>query len=205
MVQTERYWRIRAIDAATVRPSPLVDAETTLQHEALEQLVVELQERVRRLSRAPGQITVLDTNVLLHYQEPAKVDWVSVLGVATVRLVIPLRVVEELDAKKYAPNDKLAARARALLPQLERLVGPAGAPAELRDGVTIEVPVDTGRRDRPADADAEILETCLELARLTDQRVILVTADTAMRLRARAQSTSVEALPEGYLRVRSES
>ena len=72
---------------------------------------------------------MLDTNILLQYQEPSKVRWRDVLRVESVRLIVPLRVVEELDAKKYSASKRLAERARVLLPRLEELVGRDGSPA----------------------------------------------------------------------------
>jgi hypothetical protein len=90
------------------RPAPLVEAEVAWQRGALEELVADLQARVDRLS-ANGTIAVLDTNILLQYEEPSKVPWRDVLAVQSVRLIVPLRVVEELDAKKYS-GSRLAER-----------------------------------------------------------------------------------------------
>jgi predicted ribonuclease YlaK len=143
---------------------------------------------------------VLDTHVLLHYQPVDQIPWPAVLGAQSVRLVIPLRVIEEIDAKKYARAANLAKRARNVLPSLERLVGPAGAPGRLTQEVTIEVPVETGPRYRPEDADEEILETCRELEQFTGQHVTLVTGDTAMRLRAQANAIPTRELPDNYAR-----
>jgi predicted ribonuclease YlaK len=157
---------------------------------------------MRRLS-GPGAIAVLDTNVLLHYQEPPKVRWPQVLGPGPWRLMIPLRVIEELDNKKYSASAKLASRSRALLPTLERLIGDDGSPQHLDDDTTLEVPVEPAPRSRPHDADEEILALCAELPQLTGAEVTLVTADTGMRLRARAQRTTVARMPEKYLRVRT--
>ena len=58
-------------------------------------------------------------------------------------------------------------------------------------------------RFQPHDADEEILALCAELPQLTGAEVTLVTADTGMRLRARAQRTTVARMPEKYLRVRT--
>jgi hypothetical protein len=48
------------------------------------------------------------------------------------------------------------------------------------------VPIDPGPRNRPEDADEEVLNTCRELSLLSSQDVTLVTGDTGMRLRAQA-------------------
>jgi hypothetical protein len=201
MLQSPRYWHIRQIQGRMdARPAPLVEAEVALQRGALEDLVADLQARVNRLSAAGGTIAVLDTNILLQYEEPSKVPWRDVLGVQSVGLIVPLRVVEELDAKKYSGSKRLADRARAILPRLEALVGRDGSPGPVADGVTIEVPVEPRSRWRPADADEEILAFCAELPQLVGATATLVTADTAMRLRAGAQGTPVVVPPDRYLR-----
>jgi predicted ribonuclease YlaK len=66
------------------------------------------------------------------------------------------------------------------------------------------VPVEVGPRIRPSDADEEILVLCAELVQLTNVPVTLITGDTAMRLRARAQGTAVVSMPDNYLRVRDD-
>lgn len=198
MLHTERYWRIREISEGSVRPFPLVDAETAAQTDALRSLAVELEERVARLSMVTGHLTILDTHVLLHYLPPEQIDWPRVVGQTEIRLVVPLRVIEELDKKKYTAKPKLADRARRLLPQLHAVMGTGGSPGRLRDGVTIEVPIDS--RSRHSDADQEILDTCHELALISGTQVALVTGDTGMALRAEAQDIHVVGLPEELLR-----
>jgi hypothetical protein len=201
MLQTPRYWNIRQIQSRMdARPVPLVEAEVALQRGALEDLVADLQARVDLLSATGGTIAVLDTNILLQYEDASKVPWREVLGVQSARLIVPLRVIEELDAKKYSGSKRLAERARALLPRLEALVGRDGSPGPAADGVTIEVPVEPGSRWRPADADEEILAFCAELPQLVGATATLVTADTAMRLRAGAQGTPVAVPPDQYRR-----
>ena len=71
----------------------------------------------------------------------------------------------------------------------------AGGPVALRDGVTIEIPVDDEPRSVTLDADHEILDVCREL-RSGGQRVVIVTDDTGMTCRAWAQSTEVMSMPE---------
>jgi hypothetical protein len=197
---TDRYWHISAIHQPVARPIPMVTAERDLRRSELTRLADDLERRIGQWTATPGRIAVLDTNVLMHYEEPDKIRWHEALGTGPWRLVIPLRVVEELDMKKYTDSPKLSSRARALLPRLEKLIGDDGAPRALKDGVTIEVPVERGPRARLVDADEEILAMCFELPQLTAAPVTLVTGDTGMRLRARAQATEVAQLPTKYRR-----
>jgi hypothetical protein len=200
MLRTDAHWYIRRMGRDEPRPHPLVVAEIGLQAAELRRLADDLSARVQRLAGPAGHITILDANVLLEYQEPASIAWPEILNVTPVRLVVPLRVVEEIDEKKYARRDDLARRARRLLPQLEALVGPDGSPGPLRENVTIELLADPGPRDRPADGDSEVIATAMELRQLTGRPATIVTGDTGMRLRAQAAGLPVTSMPDKYLR-----
>jgi hypothetical protein len=188
LLHTARYWEIRNLHFQSARPVPLIDSEERWQRDALERLRGGLSARITRARGAPGHIAVLDSNVLLHHLLPDQVDWQAATERPQVRLILPLRVVEELDSKKYGPSDRLRERARRLLPKLEQLVGAGGAPAEISEGTTLEVMIEVGRRFRPIDADEEILDACTELRQFSGQAedITLVTGDTAMRMRAEA-------------------
>lgn len=211
LLHTQRYWEIRRLVPSDARPVALIFGEQRAQRDSLERLRSNLEIRVARAQAAPGHITVLDTNTLLHYQPPDNIKWSEVIGHEKVRLVIPLRVVEELDAKKWVEG-KNRARARDLLPRLEQLAGMGGTPPPLGDlasGVTLEVlaEFDSGAREKPADADEEILLTCRELWQLSGQAngVTLVTGDTAVRIRAQALGgIRPIALPDKYERERDQ-
>jgi hypothetical protein len=159
MLQTPRYRQIHALGLVNEpmlvdregRPWPLIRAELDFQTSVLARLRDDLNRRLDRASRAVGHCTVLDTNALLHYQSPAQVVWSEVVGRSPVRLTVPLRVVEELDEKKYARRESLAAVARSILPWLEGVVGATGDPGVIRDGVTVEVLVEPGNRRRLAE------------------------------------------------------
>ncbi len=197
MLLTPRHWQILDTGPNPLRAWPALRSEINFQVASLEALARDIDDRIARADGARGEPVVLDTNTLLHYQRPDSVRWPSVVGRTPVRLVVPLRVVEELDAKKYARND-LAQRARGLLPWLEATV--ADGSGQAGESTTIEVPVDPTRRSRPQDADREILDTCEELRDFGGQRVMLVTGDTGMRLRARAAGISTISMPDTYLR-----
>lgn len=198
----DRYWHIRSLTAESPRAIELINDEGKDQAAWLERLALRLRALADRLDLAPGRLTVLDTHVLLHGLPPDQIPWQEIVGADNVRLVLPLRVIEELDAKKYTAREDLADRARRLLSQLRSMLAPtAGSPVELRGGVTIELPVDDEPRHRNLDADQEILETCQEL-QSAGAPVVLVSDDTGMFLRATAVGLTVVALPEQYLRRR---
>ena len=199
MLGTDRRWQIR--NTQPTRGWPDLQAEVDLQVARLRRMADDLKERAQRARVAPGHITVLDTNDLLHYQWPEFVRWPEVVGQPQVRLVVPIRVVEELDVKKYSAGSDVAARARSVISKLRSVLrGRGGAPMRLRDDATIEVPLDRGPRTRPVDADEEILGACQELRRLTGRGVLLVTGDFAMELRAQQREIPVVEMPAKYRR-----
>jgi hypothetical protein len=201
-LRSTAHWVIREAFFQPFRVIPLIITEVKEQTGWLQAVIDELQDLQTRLEKAPGKATVIDTNVLLHYQTPWEVDWATVVGKQAVRLFVPLRVIEELDEKKYASRNDLADRARRLLSQLwEALADSGGAPTEVRPDVTIEVPVEQGRRARSLDADEEILDDCEQL-RNVGQAPILITGDTGMSLRAKARRLDVGRMPDKYLRSR---
>lgn len=99
-LHTSRYWRIRQLHEEPVRPVAVVQAEIDRNAGWLEALRRELQQRIHRAAAAQGDPAVIDTNVLLEFMPPAQIDWRSILAVSSVRLVVPLRVIEELDLLK---------------------------------------------------------------------------------------------------------
>ncbi|HXN59899.1 MAG TPA: PIN domain-containing protein [Acidimicrobiales bacterium] len=199
-LRSPSYWAIRN---GTTQVNELIESELQEQCVWLQQLATHIESLWERLKAAPGTPTVVDTNVLLHYQDPAFVNWREVTERDQVRLIVPLRVIEELDEKKWTyQRDVIRNRARDLLPKLwGYLADTAGAPVPFRDDgkVTIEVSIDDGPRFRTLDADQEILETCVDLKNV-GQRVLLVTADTGISLRAVAAGISVVPMPDKYLR-----
>jgi rRNA-processing protein FCF1 len=196
LLYTSAYYEIRALNPSGPRAVAFIDSERARQVTALEALRNDLERRLDRARAAPGAITLLDTNVLLHHQLPDSMAWRDVLHQERIRLVIPLRVIEEMDAKKYTESEKLRRRARDRLPKLYALVGTGGAPKTLPNGHgTVEVYIEPGPRTRPADADTEILETAHDLEQLSGTKATIVTGDTAMRLRAETEGIATAAMP----------
>ena len=111
-LHTSRYWRIVQLHEEPQRPVELVRAEIQQQTGWLEALRNDLQLRLNRIAGASGNPTVLDTNVLLRFIPPREVDWVSVTGWPLVRLIVPLRVIEELDIPEVRPASPGSRRAR---------------------------------------------------------------------------------------------
>jgi hypothetical protein len=201
ILQTDRFWHLMVMGSGT-HLRLLVTSEAEAQGRAWLEVADELNKRAKGLSAAPGWPTIVDTNVLLHCMRPDQIKWPQVVSHDPVRLIVPLRVIEELDAKKYGPNQHLSDVARSLLPWLEVILGPSSlGPVPVgRDSTTIEVLIDDGPRVRPADADQEVLNVCAEVESLTSRTVAIVTSDTAMRLRAAAAGFEPRQIPDTWRR-----
>lgn len=76
----------------------------------------------------------LDTNSLLHYPLIGDVDWKAVCGCASMRLVLCMQVIHELDEKKDDP--KLGDRASRTIKEIKAIRSAGGF---VREGVTLEV------------------------------------------------------------------
>lgn len=193
---TERYWRVQQLDLATAhRPFPMIAAESRLVSEALSDLASELQRRSTQMSAGAAGLVVLDTNVLLHHNRPAKIAWSAVVDAEPpLRILLPLRVVEELDEHKWSAKAELRNRARAVLADLEEVLGSATR-GHLQPGVTLEIAGGIYTASRSTDADADILDSCHEVEQFAQQPVTLVSGDKSMRIRARAEGIKTIAMP----------
>lgn len=172
------------------------------QVKALERARTEL-EALKKLASRPGVPVVYDTNMLNHWRQPGDVLWRQVFkaqgeDVPYTRLVIPLRVIDELDRQKYGQGD-LAQKAATAIRYLERVpkASQPGQVVQLRQDAGIEVWVDTD--DRGDDADLSILRCAADLADLhPDTDVRILTDDIGMRLRAQQMDLKVMQLPEDH-------
>lgn len=206
-LHTDRYWHIYAdhYDYSVQDPNlPMPDVcgqEAMMQLAALQELAAQCDQMCALVQR-PGRVVVYDTNSLMHFQPPDKIDWVRLIRDDKVRLVVPLVVIDELDRKKYAGSPKMAERAAAALRALDAALdgAPPGAAVGLpgRAGVSIEVLLDEPGHTRMAAADDEIIERSVLLTQLSGGPVTVVTADIGMRLRVQAAGLSALKLADRY-------
>jgi len=176
--------------------------EIDTQVNALEQARAEL-EALRTLTARPGLPVVYDTNMLNHWHQPGDILWRDVLrpqgeNASHIRLVVPLRVLDELDRQKYGQGD-LAKKAATAIRYLERVLDNSqpGEPVQVRQDTTLEVWIDTD--DRGSDADLSILRCAADLDNLhPDTGARVLTDDFGMRLRAQQLNLKVLRLPEAH-------
>jgi hypothetical protein len=194
---------VARIHERAARPmNRLLGAEIDHQIRVLEQIRPALED-LKKLASRDGIPIFYDTNMLNHWQQPSDVPWHDILkdegeDVSSARLVVPRRVIDELDRQKYGEGE-LARRAATAIRYLERTMRDVqpGDSVPLRDGVTLEVWGDSG--DRNEDPDLAILRCAADLDNLrptTGSRVL--TNDFGMRLRARQMKLKVLGLPSKY-------
>jgi hypothetical protein len=160
-------------------------------------------ESLKKLAARPGLPVVYDTNMLNHWKQPGDIRWREVFkangeDVPLARLVVPLRVIDELDGQKYGGGD-LGKRSTAAIRYLERTLKGSrrGEPVTVRPEATLEVWTDAA--DRSEDADLSILRCAADVANLHSHGdVRVLTGDLGMRLRAQQMDLEVLQLPEEY-------
>jgi hypothetical protein len=162
-------------------------------------------DALKALAARPGLPIVYDTNMLVHWSRPCDIGWRDVLRDCTetatqARLVVPMRVVDELDKQKYG-DGRLADRAGKALRYLQEVLKdhPPGRPVPIRDGDSTTLEIWVEAEDRGGDADLAILRAAADLDALhlaTGARVL--TGDLGMQLRAQMMDLKVLHLPDKY-------
>jgi hypothetical protein len=159
-------------------------------------------EVLKALAGRPGLPVVCDTNMLIHWRRPSEVRWSEMLrargeSARQARIVVPLRVVDELDRQKYGAGPLASRAGRALRYLQETLTGRAGDAVSIRDDATLEIWTHTD--ERSGDADSAILDVAGDLNTLcaaTGARVL--TGDLGMQLRADVMGLKTLLLPDEY-------
>ena len=203
LIHSTFYWYVLTMNTGDPRAGGQLYQGMTNEALRMRQLVAELKALDSVLGGPPGWLTaVVDTNALVQVKPPWDVDWAKLLSAERVCLLLPLRVVEELDKFKYGKERRISQVARNLLPQLEaRLTEDNGTMIKVNERLIIKVPILPGERDRTLHADEEILRLREDTKQFGKQAVVLVTADTAMRIQARARGIRAIGLPADVRRM----
>lgn len=127
---------------------------------------------------------------------------------ATVRLVLTMPVLDEIEPKKWGTNKRLKKRARKVLLLIDRAFAERSREyvdlerdGKRIEGVTLEILRDPpGFRRASSDMDAEFLDRCEFLQQAAGRPVTVITADTGMKIRARGRLNDVRLLtiPDEY-------
>ena len=185
--------------AAVKSLTPLINAELDTKTHDFREAVDYLQGHLKRMRVADGLPIVVDSMVLLHCLPLDEVNWTSAVKEGA-RVMIPIRVIEEIDSKKLSPSDKQRKLARRVLPWIEKRFhdGNAG-PVPLREGATIELLLADRPRYRPSDGDEEILDVCHDVRSFAGS-VKVMTDDAAMRAKATSEGVEIFNVPSKWRR-----
>jgi rRNA-processing protein FCF1 len=195
-LHSRRHWHLRANGRAEdLEIGPGVFYEEFDAQQQMLREVAEVLSGFLHLADRPGEILVLDTNTIIHYRQLDEVDWHTEAGCRQVRLVIPLLVLDELDAKTYASSKQLAGRAEKRLILLDRhLEAAVKGGSEVRQGITLEILRDPVDHRRHADSDYEILDRAEFVQQICGDSVRVVSGDRGMRVRGMSRGFPVQAL-----------
>lgn len=178
-------------------PFVLLNRETGAWEERLGQVIAEL-EALKPFIERSGLIVVPDTSAFLEGEYFTNLDWQDLAGAAAqpVRLVVPVLVIEELDAHKRG-RDRQRDRAISTLRRLWELGGndPERIAHIPGHAVTIEVFLDGPWHARRPVNDDEIIQRALVVGEITRQEVVLAAADFAMLYRASAAGLKAVLVP----------
>lgn len=204
-LHTDRYWQIRALDSATSRPMPLIHAEIRAQMRHLEQLSTQLKHYISLLALPPDHwIVIPDTNVLIHGKLFHEVEWNREIGVRCVLLTVPLVILDELDRTKDR-DLQYGRRARSVLLALDTTTKDKDwlSPIPLRQNVALQLLDEPFGHQRQESQDDEIVRQARYFAQINENRLILVTRDRGMRLRAQAYGLTSKNLPDHLERIKA--
>jgi hypothetical protein len=199
VLESGSYWHIRN-NWDDPRPYDLIFRECELQKVKLNGLADYL-DRIREFitARSPSQTTfaVPDTNVLLHGKPYRELPWLQLTGETSLRLIVPLKVIEELDDHKHHHKVlDVRHRARAVVRSLwEDVSANSDSRAEIAPNVTLEVPIGLWPRVRTTDSDEEVRSFASQLRGL-QVPVLVITDDIGMSLLAAAEQLAVKQLRE---------
>ena len=203
LVLTRRYWLLQDKASLDGRPlTYLLDTAISEQQAGLGIATDALARQIERWS-GPEHFVVADTNFFIEYPDKLEdLDLPAVLNTRAdpVHLVLPILVVDELDALKRSSKSHVRWRAAHTLAVIDRILATNKYGGQLRaadwsrvdnDGglpsgsVTLEVVLDPPghvRLDRP---DDELVERARVIQALASRPVTLITYDTGQATRIR--------------------
>jgi hypothetical protein len=203
MLHTPHYWYIRNFRDSHGLPAEyrldtptayLIVHELTAHAERLQETLDHLQ-LVEHIASRFGQPVVLDTNVFINFDPLSEhipyERWLAITGCrppAEFHVVIPALVIDEIDRLAHTGDRKLNIKARTALGTLDPFVDVLRYRGRLpvRDDarwMTVEILPDAPSHRRQADNDVELLDRAQFLSQITNQPVMVVTADRGMRIR----------------------
>jgi predicted ribonuclease YlaK len=182
---------------------PLVRAEIQMQEQVLGQLLKQLRHYISLVSFPSDHwAIVLDTNVYIHGRLFHEVEWHREIDVQRTTLIMPLVVLDELDRIKDRDSE-FGRRASSVLRALDRITKDVDwlTPIQLRRSVWLQLVDEPQGHERRQGQDDEIVRQATYLAQLNENRLLLMTRDRGMRVRAQASGLTSKTLPKRLERI----
>lgn len=142
---------------------------------------------------------VLDSNILLHYRYFEDIPWQEELGCGDITIVLTAMVIEEIDDKKDNEKGKIQKRAKTVSGRIAEI---------LLDGDTGKYPViflesayatEAERRQYHLDRNDNQILYDVAMSGLDKDKVVVVSSDNAMLIRAKQQGFRIHKLDDKYL------
>jgi hypothetical protein len=208
LILTKRYWALQTTPP-TGFLGTLIDTELMLRDSDLEQAINDLDTQLRRWA-GHDHIVVADTSVFCQHPDKLEdIDFAGMLGAreAQIRLVLPILVLDELDALKQAGRSHVRWRAGYTLAKLDTILNAAGngilhegdySPLDHggipRGPVTVEILFDPPGHVRLPINDDELIDRALAIQAVSNGPLTFITFDTGQSTRARTAGLKVEKL-----------
>lgn len=205
LIRTSTFWTGFGLNPDAEPTARLIAEELVSRQEALRSALQSLEHFQHRFSDVPevALILVPDTNVLTAYAQSAReADWRGMLQDYirphdTIRIVVPLVVIDELDKLKQTSKQETRTNARLALKLIHELL--SDAPEHRRtlqeaqggqEKVTIEVLMEAPEHKRLPRGDDELVDIAVRLQAMLGSRVAMATFDTGADFRAATKSLS---------------
>jgi predicted ribonuclease YlaK len=151
---------------------------------------------------------VPDTNVHIHGRLVHEVEWPRELSAdpriaaKRVTIVLPLVILDELDRVKDE-DQTFSRRAQSVLKAIDRLARGRDwlSPIQLRDRVWLQLVDEPLGHERRRGNDDEIVRQAVYFSQLNEGRLILLTRDRGMLVRAQTSGLTSMFLPEHLVRI----
>jgi hypothetical protein len=198
LAEFERRQRVEIVRLGSANNA--ADHERRFQIERLEQMQADVNWLLNVFSKTPGTILVVDTNVLMHAYALDEISWKKNLKIArdeTLRIMVPLAVVDELDRKKFEGGPSQLKKANDAIRSLRALRGDAGPDIpsirNAKDGTvfTLEIPRDDIGRKRSTVTDDEVRDFALFAEQIIGRPAKVIMWDMGAELRCKRSDLDV--------------
>lgn len=211
LIFTPRYWALQTTGANNWELArALVEAEINEQSERLLREKALLDEAQSRWMWG-GVLIVIDTSAIIHGPELWAWDPADDFGLhdETIQIVVPILVLDELDALKESTKQHTRNRARKTLRWMSEILGSreyslirdghradktSGSPA--RGDVHLDVLLDEPGHVRLPIADDEIVDRAASIASVSGRQVTVVTNDVGQAYRSRLAGLEARTIKE---------